>query len=67
MRGMTKQKNQSEERLLTRQEVCARVGGIDRVTLWRWIVRGMFPRPIRPHMRRNLWRESVVEKWLAEQ
>lgn len=64
---MTKQEKQSEDRLLTRLQVCARVGGVDRTTLWRWIVCGMFPRPIRPHMRRNLWRESEVERWIAEQ
>jgi len=46
--------------LLSASEVCRELGGITRVTLWRWRQEGLLPEPVT--MRgRNYWRASVIE------
>jgi predicted DNA-binding transcriptional regulator AlpA len=39
---------------------------VTKVTLWRWIRDGDFPKPIKLGANRVGWRESVVRRWLDE-
>ena len=54
--------------LLTAQQVCARLGGISSMTLWRWlnseVVR--FPQPTLRVNKRRYWRAGSIRRWLAE-
>ena len=58
---------QYPERLLVRAVVLARVGGVSRETLWRWIREAGFPEPVRlnPTGTHIAWRESEVNAWIA--
>jgi len=33
-------------------------------TLYRWMERRGFPRPLRPGARRRIWRRSEIDAWL---
>jgi len=54
--------------LLTARQVCAKLGGISCMTLWRWLgsdtVR--FPRPTARINNRRFWSVGVIRRWLAE-
>jgi len=50
-------------RLLRRPEVEARTG-LARSTIYDWMSRGEFPRPVRLGARIVAWRESDVAAWL---
>lgn len=51
--------------LLSASEVRRELGGITRVTLWRWRQDGLLPEPVT--MRgRNYWRQSVIEQVKGE-
>ena len=39
---------------------------VSRPTFWRWLKRGLFPKPCARIGQRRLWRESVVEKFLLK-
>lgn len=51
------------ERFLRTSAVCARFGGVCPSTVWRWVQKGWFPKPIRLHptSRINVWPESQIE------
>ncbi len=38
-----------------------------RMTLWRWIKDGKFPKPVKMHNRRNSWTVRVLRRWLQDQ
>jgi predicted DNA-binding transcriptional regulator AlpA len=50
------------ERLLTKAEVCERVGRTF-PTIWSWMRRGLFPRA-RIAGRTSVWLESEVDRWM---
>jgi len=52
--------------LLRCAEVCSRVG-VRRVTIWRMVKRGEFPKPVplRDSSRAIRWREGDVTAWIA--
>lgn len=52
------------ERILRRREVLDRVG-IGQSTLYDWMKRGAFPRPVALGARLVGWRESDIETWMA--
>ncbi len=39
---------------------------VSRPTFWRWLKRGLFPKPCARIGQKNLWRESVVERFLLK-
>ncbi|MEL6286639.1 MAG: AlpA family transcriptional regulator [Pseudomonadota bacterium] len=49
--------------LLRRREVEARTG-LARSTIYEWVKRGDFPKPVRLGARLVAWRESDVADWL---
>jgi len=53
------------ERILRRPEVESRTG-LSRSTIYDWMKRGEFPRPVKLGARLVAWRESDVAAWLAE-
>jgi predicted DNA-binding transcriptional regulator AlpA len=57
-----------DDLLLTTQQVCARLGGISSMTLWRWLgsdtVR--FPQPTLRVNKRRFWSAGTIRRWLAE-
>jgi prophage regulatory protein len=57
---------QQDDRLLPVDEVLKRVGVSSRVTLWRWMKAGRFPkaRQVGPNVVR--WSEREVREWMAE-
>ena len=56
----------TEVQLIFEAEVLRLVGGINRVTLWRWIRDGRFPRPLAwPARRVKVWRRAAVSEFLA--
>ena len=58
---------QRDDRLLRVDEVLKRVGVSSRVTLWRWMRAGRFPKPrqVGPNVVR--WSEREVREWMAKQ
>jgi excisionase family DNA binding protein len=56
------------ENFLTAKEVCARLGGVSDMTLWRWMNAPElgFPRPVYVR-RRRLFREAEVAAWIETQ
>jgi prophage regulatory protein len=54
-----------EERFIRLPEVVRRVG-ISRSSVWLWVRQGRFPRPVRVGPRVTCWRESEVDRWIAE-
>lgn len=57
-----------DEALLTSRQVCARLGGISTMTLWRWLAndRVRFPRPTVRINQRRYWSAGAIRRWLAE-
>jgi prophage regulatory protein len=53
------------ERILRRPEV-ERLTGLSRSTLYEWMRRGVFPRPVALRARLVGWRASDIAAWLAE-
>jgi len=51
--------------LLRRPEVTRRTG-LSRSTLYVWMARGAFPKPIKLGIRSIAWRESDIEDWINE-
>jgi prophage regulatory protein len=52
------------QRMLNRKQVCARVG-VSFPTIWRWMVRGTFPRARALGDLKSGWLESEVNAWMA--
>ena len=52
------------ERFLTRAQVQERCG-IARMTVYRLMGAGTFPRPVKIGPRANRWPESEIETWMA--
>src|SRR2546430_1255489 len=46
-------------------QVRARTGGPSRSSVWRWMRQGLFPLPVEGGIRRNAWRLSDIEDWVA--
>lgn len=57
-----------DEVLLTAQQVCARLGGISTMTLWRWLSSDAvrFPQPTMRLNKRRYWQAGSIRRWLAE-
>jgi len=54
------------DRILRRREVEQRVG-LSRSTIYYWMQRGQFPKPIRLAPSNAVgWRESQIEQWIAD-
>ena len=51
------------DRLLSFRDLKARCT-LSRSTVWRYVQRGEFPKPIKVTDRRIAWRESDVTRWL---
>jgi len=56
-----------DEVLLTAQQVCARLGGISAMTLWRWLGSEdlQFPQPTMRINNRRYWSAGSIRDWLA--
>jgi predicted DNA-binding transcriptional regulator AlpA len=56
-----------DEVLLTAQQVCARLGGISAMTLWRWLGSEplQFPEPTVRINKRRYWSAASIRQWLA--
>jgi predicted DNA-binding transcriptional regulator AlpA len=57
-----------DEVLLTAQQVCARLGGISSMALWRWLGSDVvrFPQPTMRVNKRRFWAAGSIRRWLAE-
>lgn len=55
----------THERLLRLREVRDRTG-LSRSTIYAWMQRKQFPSPVRLSQRAVAWRESDIDKWIAE-
>lgn len=49
----------------TRADVQTKLG-ISEATIFRWLNKGTFPKPIK-FVRKNVWRLATIEEWIAEQ
>ncbi|MCY4508395.1 MAG: AlpA family phage regulatory protein [Acidobacteria bacterium] len=54
------------EQVILRQGEVTRVTGVPKGTIYRWIEKGTFPRPVRLGPRAVGWRRTDIEKWAAE-
>ena len=48
-------------------EVCRKIGGIGKSTLYLWIKKGIFPPGTRVGPRRTAWSTATVDQWLLRQ
>jgi len=48
-------------------EVCRKIGGIGKSTLYLWIKKGIFPPGTRVGPRRTAWSTATVDQWLRQQ
>ena len=48
-------------------EVCRKIGGIGKSTLYLWIKKGIFPPGTRVGPRRTAWSTATVDQWLQRQ
>ena len=56
----------STDRLISQRELCDRLS-VKRITVWRWVKRGLFPAPIQIGGHTIRWRDSEVSAWMASQ
>lgn len=54
-----------DERIFSTDEVLARIP-YTRITIWRKVREGTFPKPIRLGPSRNGWRQSAILKWIKD-
>ena len=52
------------DRVVRPREVRELLGNISKSTLWRWIAKGQFPRPMKLGERAVGWRQSTLNEWL---
>ena len=52
---------------LSAVEVCRKIGGIGKSTLYLWIKKGIFPAGTRVGPRRTAWSTAAVDQWLRQQ
>ena len=52
------------KKLIPREEVRERFGGISNTTLWRGIKLGIYPKPVKISANRDGWFESEIESTL---
>ena len=50
---------------LTAKDICGELG-ISMATLYRWMGRGVFPRPERIGLNSNRWRRGVIDGYMAD-
>ena len=55
--------NFSHNNLLTINQVCSKINR-SRVTLWKWVSIGTFPKPLKIGNRTLGWKEEVLNEWL---
>ena len=55
-----------DNNLLTINQVCKKVNR-SRVTLWKWVAKGDFPKPIKIGNRTLGWKEVDFNNWLETQ
>ena len=48
-------------------EVCRKIGGIGKSTLYLWIKKGIFPPGTRVGPRKTAWSTATVDRWLRQQ
>ena len=53
------------DRLLKRKEV-ETLTGLSRSSLYRWIERGQFPKPLRLSARTVRWEASTIDDWVKQ-
>lgn len=53
-------------RLLRQPQVLEMTGIKSKSTLWRWILDGSFPRPIKIGPRASAWPLETIQVWIAE-
>ena len=52
------------DRIVRPKEVRELLGNISKSTLWRWIAKERFPRPMKLGERAVGWRQSTINEWL---
>ena len=52
---------------LSAVEVCRKIGGVGKSTLYLWIKKGIFPPGTRVGPRRTAWSSKTVDQWLERQ
>ena len=57
--------NITNNNLLTINQVCVKVNR-SRVTLWKWVKAGQFPKPLKIGNRTLGWKEVDFNNWLIE-
>ena len=55
-----------ERRLERAKQVCARVGGISKSTLYRWVHEEGFPAPVKLIGHTTAWDGNAVDRWIAD-
>jgi prophage regulatory protein len=58
---LTQQLNSRPKRYLRRPEVQVRYGQVSTATLYQWMDRGLFPRPVRIGPRMVAWDEDALD------
>jgi len=56
----------TDNNLLSINQVCEKVNR-SRVTLWKWVKDGQFPKPLKIGNRTLGWKEADFNHWLQEQ
>ena len=52
------------DRIVRPREVRELLGNVSKSTLWRWIAKEQFPRPMKLGERAVGWRQSTINEWL---
>ena len=55
---------QVTDRIIRPKELREILGGVSKSTLWRWISKEQFPRPMKLGERAVGWRQSTINEWL---
>ena len=51
-------------KLMRLPEVMEVIGIKGRVTIWRWVKAGTFPKPVKLGPRLHAWRRADIEQWI---